>query len=281
MRTRLFKSVLKKHKAVFLDSYGVIKNHDGLIPGVQEAIDHIRLLGMPLRVLTNDASRSPELLAEKFADAGLFGILAKEIITSGTMARKYLENKGVQGKIAYLGTENSAAYIRDANFEPLHISEVSEQNIDKITALIFLDDEGFDWNKDLNKAVNLLRRRKIPAIVANSDALYPVSANNVNVATGGIAALVENVLGRGFIHYGKPDSQMFMYGYERLKKVGRYRRKDILMVGDTLHTDILGGNKFGISTALVLTGNTSAEEADTLIRATGVIPDYICRSIAE
>ena len=50
------------------------------------------------------------------------------------------------------------------------------------------------------------------------------------------------------------------------------------MVGDTLTTDILGGNKFGIDTALVLSGNTLRESAAEQIHATGIIPDYICES---
>lgn len=280
MKTVSFHSILANYKAVFLDSYGVLKNHEGLIPGVQETIDRIRLAGMPLRILTNDASRSPRLLAKNFKTAGLHGIRTKEIITSGMMAREYLQNKGKPGKIAYVGTENSAQYIHDAGFSPLHIGQIKSRFFKDISALVFLDDEGFDWNTDLNTAVNLLRRRKIPAVVANSDLIYPVSKSHVNIATGGVAALVERVLGREFIHYGKPDSQMFMYAFERLNKSGNFTKKDILMVGDTLHTDILGGNKFGITTVLVLTGNTSPGEANTKIRATGVIPDYICKSIA-
>ena len=57
------------------------------------------------------------------------------------------------------------------------------------------------------------------------------------------------------------------------------QRQEVLMVGDTLHTDILGGNKFGIDTLLVLSGNTSESEYQTKIKATGVIPDYVSRSI--
>lgn len=281
MKTKIFNSILSNYKAVFLDSYGVIKNHAGLIPNVQDAIDHIRLIGMPMRILTNDASRSPLLLAQKFEEAGLRGIKSSEIITSGMMAKEYLMNKGKKGKVAYLGTNNSADYIREANLEPISITEVTEVNMHEISALVFLDDEGYDWNKDLNTTVNLLRNYEIPAIVANSDVIYPVSKKNVAIATGGVAALVENILGRQFIHYGKPDSQMFMYGFEQLNKIRKFNRKDILMVGDTLHTDILGANKFGISTVLVLTGNTSEEEAHIKIKASGVIPDYICKSIAD
>ena len=55
----------------------------------------------------------------------------------------------------------------------------------------------------------------------------------------------------------------------------------ILMVGDTLHTDILGGNTYGVATALVLSGNTRPESAGTEIAASGIIPDYVCASIGK
>ena len=81
------------------------------------------------------------------------------------------------------------------------------------------------------------------------------------MATGGIAKLVENMLNKKFIHFGKPDTQMFNYAYGDLNASGNFNKNEILMVGDTLHTDILGGNKFGVKTTLVLSGNTSGEDA--------------------
>ena len=51
------------------------------------------------------------------------------------------------------------------------------------------------------------------------------------------------------------------------------------MVGDTLDTDIRGGNKFGIDTVLVLSGNTAQKDYQLHIDASGVIPDYVCDSI--
>jgi ribonucleotide monophosphatase NagD (HAD superfamily) len=64
-------------------------------------------------------------------------------------------------------------------------------------------------------------------------------------------------------------------------KEGEFTKHEILMVGDTLQTDILGGNKFGLDTALVLTGNTVESSIKTRVAATGIIPDYICRSIMD
>jgi ribonucleotide monophosphatase NagD (HAD superfamily) len=115
--------------------------------------------------------------------------------------------------------------------------------------------------------------------VANSDKYYPVSKSDVAIAIGGISRLVEYVVDQKFIRFGKPDSQMFMYAYDDLNKIGNFAKEDILMVGDTLRTDILGGNKFGLKTLLVLSGNTRADNVDLKINSTGIIPDYVADSI--
>jgi HAD superfamily hydrolase (TIGR01450 family) len=131
----------------------------------------------------------------------------------------------------------------------------------------------------LNKAVNLLRRRTIPAIIANPDGAYPLSKKDINIAIGGLAYMIEKITEREFIRFGKPDSQIFMFAWEYIiQHHPGISKKDILMVGDTLHTDILGGNKFGLDTALVLTGNLLPGEYQTRIMATGIAPTYVCES---
>jgi len=274
-----FYSIAKKFRAVFLDSYGVLKNHMGLINGVQESIDFIRDEGIALKVLTNDASRSQKQQVQVFEELGLKGLREDEIITSGMLARQFLELKVTSGKIAYLGTENSANYILQSGLEHIAVSDIDLDDIDDISAFVFLDDEGFDWNVDINKTVNFLRRKNLPVIVANSDLYYPVSNNDVAIATGSISKLVESVLKQKFIRFGKPDSQMFMYAFDELNKTGNYSKSDILMVGDTLSTDILGGNKFGLKTMLVFSGNTRAKNVDLRISSTGIIPDFLGDSI--
>jgi len=182
------------------------------------------------------------------------------------------------GLVAYLATPNSAHYIERSDLQTLSMSEVNESNMDKVSAVIFLDDEGFDWCQDLNKTVNLIRKKTIPVIVANTDRAYPLSASNVSIAIGGIAAMIESVVGKQFIRFGKPDSQMFMFAYDLVREYRQISKSNIVMVGDTLNTDILGGNKFGLDTVLVLTGNTLAKDYETRITAAGIMPTYICDS---
>lgn len=276
-----FREVAADYPVIFFDSYGVLRNHRGMIPGARETIEAFRRAGKTIRILTNNAARSQEGAALRLESLGLPGFSPDEIITSGMMARQYLEAKSPGGRAAYLGTEDAAEYIVQAKLRPVPISDVDLENIGDITAMVFLDDEGYDWNTDINKTINLLRKKSIPAIVANSDRLYPVAKNDVAVATGGLARVVESILGRKFIHFGKPDTQMFNYAFASIQREGNFHRRDVLMVGDTLHTDILGGNKFGIHTALVLSGNTHRKNATLEIDSTGVIPDHICSSIGH
>jgi len=274
-----FKSLAEKYKVIFFDAYGVIKNYKGLIPGIEKTFDWLKQQNKSYYVITNDASRSPELLADAYVKLGLKAITADHIISSGMLAKEFLDLKVKKGLVAYLGTEDSAHYIEHPGLDTLPLQQMNEDNINDITALVLLDDEGFDWMDGLNKAVNLLRQRPIPAIIANPDGAYPMSKRDVSIAIGGLAYMVEKITGKKFIRFGKPDSQIFMFAWEYISQHHpAISKKDILMVGDTLHTDILGGNKFGLDTALVLTGNILPEDYDTRIFSSGITPTYICES---
>jgi HAD superfamily hydrolase (TIGR01450 family) len=273
-----FKSIIDQYNVIFFDAFGVIKNYQGLVPGIEQTFAYLEQQNKEYYIVTNDASRSPAQLASTYHKLGLDVITPDRIVSSGMLTKEYLDLKVQGGIVAYLGTENSAHYIESSGLHTLPISEVNESNIDKVNALIFLDDEGFNWFEDLNKAVNLLRKRTIPAIVANTDHAYPVTVNSVSIAIGGLATMIEKIVGKEFIRFGKPDSQMFMFAYDLIRDHRPISKKEIVMVGDTLHTDILGGNKFGLDTVLVLSGNTQPTDVETRITATGIVPTYICDS---
>lgn len=273
-----FKDVVSRYDVVFFDAYGVLKTSNGLIPGIIETFDHLVESETEFYILTNDASRGPKSLADSYHAEGLHHITEDKIISSGMLARDYLKLKVKNGTVAYLGTDESAHYLEETGLHALSIADLDINHIDEVNALVFLDDEGFDWSLDINKLLNLLRQRNIPVIVANTDLSYPVSDKEVAVAIGGIASMVESISRRKFLKFGKPDSNMFIFAYEHTQKAIEVGKEKILMVGDTLDTDILGGNKFGIHTALVLTGNTLPENAALRIASSGIIPDHICAS---
>lgn len=280
MKVRSFDQVVSKYKAVFFDAFGVLKNHKGIIPGIKRTFDFLDQQGIDYYVLTNDSSRSPADLADWYQRMGIKRITIDHIISSGMLARDWLKLKIKNGKVSYLGTEQSAHYIEKAGLETLPIGKLDlVEDIDDVKCFVFLDDEGFDWNNDINKVINLLRKKNMPVIVANTDKNYPVSRTDIAVAVGGLSDMVEKILGKHFIRFGKPDAQMFMFGYEKALLKQPLKRDEILMVGDTLFTDIIGGNKFGMDTVLVLSGNTLPDNAKTKIRSTGIIPTYVCDSV--
>lgn len=276
--TENFKSIIDKYDVIFFDAFGVLKTYQGLVPGIERTFDYLLSQGKEYYIVTNDASRSPAQLAESYHKNGLSVITPDRIVSSGMLTKDYLDLKVHDGIVAFLGTPESSHYIDSTGLHTLPVSEVNSSNIDKVNAFAFLDDEGFDWFPDLNKTVNILRKRTIPVIVANTDKAYPVTESDVGIAIGGIAAMLESIIGRQFIRFGKPDSQMFMFAYDLIREYRPISKKQIVMVGDTLQTDILGGNKFGLDTVLVLSGNTLPKDVDTRIIATGIVPTYICNS---
>lgn len=274
-----FSTIVSNYKVIFFDAFGVLKNYKGLVPGIESTFDALEKNNQTYFIVTNDASRSPEQLAASYHSLGFQRIQPDRIISSGMLAKEFIELKVKEGIVAYLGTEGSAHYIQQAGIQTLPVSAITDHNIADVNALVLLDDEGFDWYQDINKAVNLLRKRTIPAIVANTDNTYPLSKHEVAIAIGGIATMLESIVGKRFIRFGKPDTQVFMFAFELARLLQPdLRKQDILMVGDTLLTDIAGGNNFGLDTALVLTGNTRMDDYETRIKSTGIMPTYICDS---
>jgi HAD superfamily hydrolase (TIGR01450 family) len=273
-----FKSIIDRYEIIFFDAFGVLKTHSGLVPGIERTFEYLETQKKEYYIVTNDASRSPGQLAQSYHDKGLYAVTSDRIISSGMLTKEYLDLKVNDGIVAYLGTEDSAHYLESAGLHTLPVRDINSSNIDKVNVLVFMDDEGFDWCDDLNKTVNLLRKRTIPAIVANTDYAYPVSKNDVGIAIGGLAQMIETIVGKKFIRFGKPDSQMFMFAYDLIRDYRTISKKQIVMVGDTLQTDIIGGNKFGLDTVLVLTGNTQVADYENRIAATGIVPTYICNS---
>jgi HAD superfamily hydrolase (TIGR01450 family) len=274
-----FSSLVERYRVIFFDAYGVLKDARGVIHGVPDLLSWLIRQGKDVYVITNDASRSPAQMAAAYVHPE-HGVLipASKIISSGLLAKDFLRAKVRSGQVAYLGKPSSAFYIESAGLVPVHVNAC--RSSEDIAAIALLDDEGFDWFRDLNSMLNLMRRVNAPVVVANADLAYPVNEHDVGLAVGSLAGMLERVVGKSFIVFGKPDTMMFSHAFACAHdNVPDLKKSDILMVGDTLETDILGANTFGLDTALVLSGNTRPDQADMLIRAKGITPTYVCESV--
>ena len=280
MDVQSFRKTAEPYSVVFLDAYGVIKSATGLIEGAIECVSALIESGKEVFVVTNDSSRSPESMAERYAaQAGGELLPPERYISSGLLAAQYLEYQIPYGRVAYLGKPESAHYIEIAGKIPVPIAECSRT--DNIVAVVLLDDEGFDWFKDVNATLNLIRHINVPVIVANADITYPMRGNEIAIAVGSIGELLSEITEKTFVRFGKPDSMMFDYALDRAREaLPQISKRDVLFVGDTLRTDIIGANTFGFDTALVLSGNTLPGQADLMIRSSGIIPTFVCESIA-
>lgn len=275
-----FEELADSYSCIFFDAYGVLKSSAGLYPGILERLLAFKEQGKQIYVVTNDSSKSPAQMAEAYAAPGVGPVLpVDQIVSSGLLATDFLRNKVPKSSwVAYLGKPASAFYIEQAGLLAVPVAALTHDHSPR--ALVLLDDEGFDWFEDVNAAINLLRRHNMPVVIANADLTYPSSPTSFQVAVGGLGFLLEQALGRSFIRFGKPDPMLFSYAYHHaLSKNPRLTKRDVLMVGDTLTTDILGGNKYGIDTVLVLSGVTAPGDYDARIRASGIVPNYICESI--
>ena len=279
MLEQSFDELSDSYPVLFLDAFGVLRDGEGLIPGALDVIDRLRSRGKDLYVLTNDASRSTEELAKVYVDAeGRQMIAADRILSSGLLASEHLAQQIDSGQIAYLGSEKSSAYIRSAGLTPISIEACTDQT--KLAAIALLDDEGFDWMDGLNRSLNLLRAKALPVVVANGDLAYPTQGGLEAVAIGSLAGLLEKILDTNFVRCGKPGELMFSKAFEKaaLDHPG-LRRSDILMVGDTLQTDIKGGRDFGLDTLLVLSGHTQTSRLTELVKKLELEPTFFTSSI--
>ena len=168
MDIREFREVACCYKVVFFDAYGVLKNSLGVLDGIGRTFEFLLAESIDFYVVTNDASRGPVELAQVYIDQGLPMITSDKIISSGMLATEYLRLKVRSGTVAYLGTEKSAHYLEELGLHTLSIADLDLDAVDGVNALVFLDDEGFAWSRDLNKIVNLLRLRNIPSRIARS-----------------------------------------------------------------------------------------------------------------
>lgn len=281
MKISEFKDIARNYKLILFDAYGVLKNAQGVFPYVKEMFAFLRKQNIKFYILTNDASLTPKEIAHSYKTGGLNFISEEKIISSGMVTKNYLRQHYKPGDtVSYFGVKSCANYYRDLGLNLKHINQINAKNEAEIKAFLFLDHQDFKWETDINKVINLFGLHQPEGIVANSDLSYPISEKEMSIAIGGIAEMIENITEQEFLKFGKPNQAMYSLAYAEINKNYAFAKKDILMVGDTLTTDIVGGKKFGIDTCLTLAGAAKRENFSQLIAKNKIKPDFVVENIS-
>ena len=109
-------------------------------------------------------------------------------------------------------------------------------------------------------------------MVCSNPDLEIIRGKKKEICAGSIAMRYEQ-LGGEVKYYGKPYSEIYQKSYETIKIKNK---KKILAIGDSLRTDINGANKFGLDSALVLTGILkNIKEIENFCRNANIYPKFL------
>ncbi len=270
-------SLIEKYPVLLFDAYGVLVDKVAALPGACDLIAHLNTSAKPYYVLTNSASRLPADIAAGLRQFGL-EISEARIITSGALLGRCFQTHALTGKrCVVLGTKQSRAYVTRAGGVPVPPGEDAE-------VFVIADQAGFPFLETIDAALSSMIRRldagqSLHLLLCNPDLIYPFAPGRYGVTAGSVAAMLEAVLlerypekDKGFVRLGKPHAPIFK---EAARRAGT---RDMILIGDQLHTDILGARRFGIDSALVLSGLSRRPSAGW---PEDMIPNYVLDSLAE
>jgi NagD protein len=109
-------------------------------------------------------------------------------------------------------------------------------------------------------------------LATNPDNWCPVSAHDTRPGAGATAAFLEASTGRRAYYLGKPNGYMFQRARRKLGEMAAGMPDQIVVIGDTMETDIRGAIEAGLQAYLVLSGSTTVEQvADYVYQPTRVL----------
>jgi len=230
--------------AYILDAFGVLNRGDTAIEGAVDRIADLRAIGKRLVVLTNAASYTRAEVLAKYHRLG-FDFDASEVVSSRDVAFAGLPTLPE-------GTCWAAAAAQEDDFSDAPTGVQIEHLADNPDLLHsaggFLLLSSARWNEADTKALTAaLLEHPRPLVVANPDLVAP-REDGLSLEPGLVAHDITDHTGGQAAFFGKPFANAFEAALARLPGLARNR---IAMVGDTLHTDVLGGAAAGLGTILI------------------------------
>jgi phosphoglycolate/pyridoxal phosphate phosphatase family enzyme len=244
------------------DLDGCVYLGEEVILSAPDTLAELRRMGKGILFLTNAPYISRYAYADKLRSMGIQA-RADEILSSSWATAEYVrQHHDVRGKSVFV--VGSKSFKEEMAAAGLRVLEGEEAvHADFVVVGGYME---FCYT-DIVLANFAIRNGAI-FYTSNRDVTFP-TARGVMPGTGAILASLEAASGRTAVSIGKPEPPMIEVARALLGE-GR-----MMMVGDRLDTDIAGGKRAGIATALVLTGISCREDLDD----SPWTPDYVLESV--
>jgi HAD superfamily hydrolase (TIGR01459 family) len=257
--------IVDRYDALLLDQWGVI--HGGIepYPGVLETLAALRAAGKPVAVLSN-APRRSQHAAGRLRQVGVPAEAYDRLVTSGDSAHAALAARDDPAHAAlgsaylFIGPGWDSGLVEGLNYR--RVEDVADA--DFLLAVGLFDEA--DPIERYDAAFAAAAARDLPMVCVNPDIVIHRQGGVVAPCAGWLAQHYRDAHGGRVLYHGKPDPAIFRRAAAAL---GQSDDARILVVGDSLATDIKGAAAAGYDSLLV----TRGIHAEELGIAPGAEPD--------
>ena len=250
--------LLDRFDHFLIDLDGVVYLGDEPTPRAAETFAALKEAGKRRRFITNDPRHTASDYAKKLNRLGI-PAEPEEFLTSGRAAALYLQKQGdAETPVFVVGSDGLRSEIEAAGRRVLRGMEGVAAGV-----VVVGGHERLSYQE--LKTASLAIQRGAAFIATNRDATFPMP-DGLWPGTGPIVAAIETATGVAPIVVGKPEKLIFEIALELLPPHGRS-----VIVGDRLDADILGGQRAGLATVLVLSGCTTG----AMVERSAIRPDYV------
>ncbi|SHL35993.1 HAD-superfamily class IIA hydrolase, TIGR01459 [Roseovarius pacificus] len=257
---------------ILLDAYGVLNVGETPIDGAVERIAALRAAGKRVMVVSNSAGYPKARMMQRYTRLG-FDFSPSEVVTSREALLAHLASMPPRRWGMMLNAVNGTD---DLNGIDAHVLADDPAAYDAAEGILLVGSDGWtDARQDMLE--NSLCKNPRPVIVGNPDIVAP-REGGLSREPGYFAHRLADVTGIEPRFLGKPFGEIYDLALARHDPLPPPAR--VLMVGDTLHTDVLGGRHMGFATALVMNhGLLAGMDADTAVGRSGIVPDFVIGQI--